>query len=530
MAIFRLLLLEYILANQLADLLPQRHLVVRNGNLRFILLELILAHNFQICTFRVLVVNLVVKNGNFQIATVRATYWQINWQILPLPQRHLVAKNGNLRPILLNFILAEQLADLPPKQRHLVVKNGNLRFILLELILAYQGIQWLRMAILDLYCQSSYWQINWQIYPSHRGIQWPRMAIFRLLQLEHILADQLADLPLPQRHLVVRNGNVQIATVRVHIGRSTGRSTPPIEASIGQRMARIFRFILLELHIGRSTGRSTLPQRHLVDKNGNFQIATVRVHIGKSTGRSTPPIEASSGQEWQFEIYTVRAHIGPQGIQWLRMAIQICTFRTCIGLPRHLVVKNGNFRFILLELILADQLADLPLPQRHLVVRNGNFQIATTVRAHIGRINQQIYPSHRGIQWSGMAIFRLLLLEYILADQLADLPFLQRHLVVMNGDFRFILLELILADQLADLPLPQRHLVAKNGNFQISYCQSTYWQINWQIYPSHRGIQWPRMAIFRLLLLEYILANQLADLPLPQRHLVVRNGNLRSIL
>ena len=48
------------------------------------------------------------------------------------------------------------------------------------------------------------------------------------------------------------------------------------------------------------------------------------------------------------------------------------------------MVKNGNFRFLLLELIFADQLADLP-PTRG--ARNGNF--------------------------------RFLLLELILADQVA---------------------------------------------------------------------------------------------------------------
>ena len=59
------------------------------------------------------------------------------------------------------------------------------------------------------------------------------------------------------------------------------------------------------------------------------------------------PLVGSSGQEWQYDISTVRTHIGrssgrstPQ--QW------------------HLVVKNGNMTFLLLELILADQLADLP--------------------------------------------------------------------------------------------------------------------------------------------------------------------------
>ena len=36
----------------------------------------------------------------------------------------------------------------------------------------------------------------------------------------------------------------------------------------------------------------------------------VRVHIGRSTGRSIPMVMASSVQEWQFHISTVRAHIG----------------------------------------------------------------------------------------------------------------------------------------------------------------------------------------------------------------------------
>ena len=69
----------------------------------------------------------------------------------------------------------------------------------------------------------------------------------------------------------------------------------------------------------------------------------VRAHIG----RSNPQVVASSSQEWQFYIYTVRAHIGRS---------------TGRSNPqyRHLVGKNGDFTFILVELILADQLADLP--------------------------------------------------------------------------------------------------------------------------------------------------------------------------
>ena len=39
------------------------------------------------------------------------------------------------------------------------------------------------------------------------------------------------------------------------------------------------------------------------------------------------------------------------------------------------MAKNGNFRFLLLELILADQLKDLlPPPERHPLVKCGNFR------------------------------------------------------------------------------------------------------------------------------------------------------------
>ena len=60
-----------------------------------------------------------------------------------------------------------------------------------------------------------------------------------------------------------------------------------------------------------------------------------------------PAIVALSAQEWQFHIPTVRAHIGRSTAY-----LTPCWW--------HLVVKNGNFTFLLLELILADQLADLP--------------------------------------------------------------------------------------------------------------------------------------------------------------------------
>ena len=56
-----------------------------------------------------------------------------------------------------------------------------------------------------------------------------------------------------------------------------------------------------------------------------------------------------SGSEWQFHIFPVRAHMGRS---------------TGRSTPQywHLVVKNGSFTFLLLELILADEVADLPHP------------------------------------------------------------------------------------------------------------------------------------------------------------------------
>ena len=50
-----------------------------------------------------------------------------------------MVKNGDMRFLLLELKLADQLANLPPSQyRHLVVKNGNFTFLLIELILANQ--------------------------------------------------------------------------------------------------------------------------------------------------------------------------------------------------------------------------------------------------------------------------------------------------------------------------------------------------------------------------------------------------------
>ena len=77
------------------------------------------------------------------------------------------------------------------------------------------------------------------------------------------------------------------------------------------------------------------------------------------------------------------------------------------------MLKNGNFTFLLLEIILAYQLADLPSP---VVVKNGDF-------------------------------------TFLLLEILADLP----PVVVKKGDFTLLLLELILEDAVADLAGESTH-------------------------------------------------------------------------
>ena len=54
------------------------------------------------------------KTSVMSTAKCLGTYiWQINWQIYPL-YWHLVVKNGNMTFLLLELIVADQLADLPP--------------------------------------------------------------------------------------------------------------------------------------------------------------------------------------------------------------------------------------------------------------------------------------------------------------------------------------------------------------------------------------------------------------------------------
>ena len=82
-------------------------------------------------------------------------------------------------------------------------------------------------------------------------------------------------------------------------------------------------------------------------KNGNIKFLLLELILAdKLADLPHPLVEASSGQEWQFQISTIRAHFGSSTGR--------CT--------PHRGTKNGNLRFLLLELILADQVAPADLP------------------------------------------------------------------------------------------------------------------------------------------------------------------------
>ena len=100
--------------------------------------------------------------------------------------------------LLLKFILADQLVDLPWK-------------------LPSSGEEW--QFYMSFYYESSYWQINWQIYPQQLSIDLCNIDVRPDI-------GRSTGRPTPQQncHLVVKNGTFTcLSTVRVHIGRSTGR-------------------------------------------------------------------------------------------------------------------------------------------------------------------------------------------------------------------------------------------------------------------------------------------------------------------
>ena len=82
-------------------------------------------------------------------------------------------------------------------------------------------------------------------------------------------------------------------------------------------------------------------------------------------------------QEWPFHISTVR-----ESSYWQIYSPQY----------RHLVVKNGNFTFLLLELILADLLP----PVEAFSGQEWTFHIST-VTVHIARSTGRSKPPIRGI-------------------------------------------------------------------------------------------------------------------------------------
>ena len=143
---------------------------------------------------------------------------------------------------------------------------------------------------------SSYWQINWQIYPC------PQLSIDAL----HTVTPNLTDLP---------QINWQIYTPHIkhrclaYCYTKLGRSTPLIKH-------RCLEYCLGTAHIGRSTGRSTPHIIHLVAKNGNCRFVLLKLILADELA-DLPPVD----------------------------------------LPVHL---NGHFWFLLLKLMQTDQLADLP--------------------------------------------------------------------------------------------------------------------------------------------------------------------------
>ena len=134
---------------------------------------------------------------------------------------HLVANNGNVRSLLLELILTDQMSYLPPSpQTHLVAKNGDFRFLMLVSI----G----RSAILDFYCQFILVDELADQPPWERHLV-AKNGNFRFLLLEFILADQLAYLS-SQRHLVAKNGNFRFLLLGFILADQLA-DLPPIDTS-----------------------------------------------------------------------------------------------------------------------------------------------------------------------------------------------------------------------------------------------------------------------------------------------------------
>ena len=122
----------------------------------------------------------------------------------------------------------------PHPKRHLVVKNGNMRFVLLELILADQ------LPVLPLHpvgaSNGQEWQYEISTVRAHTERSTGRSTT-------------------PVEASSGQEWQFHSFTVRAHIDRSTGRSTTPVEASSGQEWQ--YEISTVRAYIGRSTGKSS---------------------------------------------------------------------------------------------------------------------------------------------------------------------------------------------------------------------------------------------------------------------------------
>ena len=97
-----------------------------------------------------------------------------------------------------------------------------------------------------------------------------------------------------------------ISNIRANIGKSTGRSTHPVESSSGEE----WQFYISTLQLILVDQLADLPPT-VESSHGQFYISNIRANIGRSTGRIHPlQVESCCGEEWQFYISTIRANTG----------------------------------------------------------------------------------------------------------------------------------------------------------------------------------------------------------------------------
>ena len=163
------------------------------------------------------------------------------------------------------------------------------------------------------YCWCSSWQIKWQIYPlvlASSGQEWQ----FYISTVRVHIGRSTGRSSGQEWQFYISTVRLQewqfyISTVRVDIGRSTGRSTPlqiypPLLPSSGQEWW--FHISTVRSHIGRWSSRFHISTVR----------AHIGRWSGRSSGRSTPPINNRSPEtplHWISFTYR-RMHIYPW--QW----------------------------------------------------------------------------------------------------------------------------------------------------------------------------------------------------------------------